>query len=121
MAFDWNEYIILAVQLNSGTPTEAQMRSATSRAYYGAFIQVRNKKGKSMEKDAAVHLIIINELKASDVPEELSIGNLLHDLRKKRNDADYDGIKYKPTPQDTNSHILKAQNIVKNLAFIQMH
>lgn len=115
MPFDWNQYIELAEQLNSDKPSEAQMRSATSRAYYGAFILCRNKKGKSLDKEGDIHARLIRELKASANAFELSIGNLLFDLRKKRNDADYDGLNYKPTWQETKQHIDKAKTIVKNL------
>jgi len=117
MSFDWNNYLLLVSDLNSGSPSIAQMRSATSRAYYGAFIQCRNKKGKSAKKEAAIHQEIIREFKTSDQPEEISIGNLLDDLRQRRNDADYNSF-FVPTQTATKLDIDKAQMIIDNLASI---
>lgn len=117
MSFDWNDYVSLAADLNLGSPTDAQMRSATSRAYYGAFIQCRNKMGKSMKKEGAIHQEIIKDFKASDQSGEVSIGNLLDDLRQRRNDADYNGF-FVPTQSATNLDIDKAKMIIANLKLI---
>jgi uncharacterized protein (UPF0332 family) len=117
MSFDWNQYISLAEELNTGTPSEAKLRSAISRAYYGCFIQCRNKKGFSTEKDAGIHQRMIDNLKLSDIPIECSIGNLLAGLRVKRNEADYSSF-LKITKQEVSLLINNAKRIL-NLLYSQ--
>lgn len=111
MAFSWEDYITLAEHLNAGNPSEAQMRSAISRAYYGAFCLCRKQKGLSTDRRADIHNRIISLYKSSGDRTEYSIGHFLDGLRKKRNDADYDGF-YSPTFPMTNMHIKNAKNIV---------
>lgn len=116
MSFSWNEYITLAEQLNKAEVLSfAKMRTATSRAYYGAFCLCRNKKGLSADKRPDIHNYIINMYKNSDDSTEYSISNYLDGLRRKRNHADYDGF-YNPTWQETNNHIENAKSIVSLLA-----
>ena len=118
MAFDWNEYILLATDSNSGSPSIAQMRSSTSRAYYGAFNLCRIHLGYTTKKGGDIHQTVITELKTSDIRNEVSIGNLLDDLRRKRNDADYNGF-HNPTSQTTQFHIKNAERIVTLLKTVQ--
>src|ERR1700722_495769 len=112
MAFDWKDYIAIAEQLVSyNNPTDAQMRSATSRAYYGAFHLCRLKKGiQTGEKTPDIHKVIINSYKNSDDQTERSIGVHLFNLRHNRNEADYDGF-YAPQKKETVKHIQKANSI----------
>ena len=114
MPFSWNDYILLADQLNTGSPNDAQMRTATSRAYYGAFCLCRNKKGLSADRRPNIHQVVIDEFKNSDDSIEYSIGNTLDGLRGKRVDADYK-ISYKPNPQTTKLDIKNAESIVSLL------
>lgn len=114
MAFDWNEYISLAEQLNAGKPSVAQMRSAISRAYYGAFNQCKTHLPHSSKKGGDIHFLVINHFKNAGSSEEYSIGNNLDVLRGKRNEADYDGF-YSPTWQETNRHIQNARSIINLL------
>lgn len=114
MSFSWHEYITLAEKLNNGNPSQAEMRTATSRAYYGAFCLSRNKKGLSTDRRGDIHRFVIDLYKRSGDSTEFSIGNYLDGLRRKRNEADYDGS-YKPTWQETQRHIKDAKNIVRLL------
>ena len=92
MNFNWKEYINLAEELVEFSD-EAKLRTAISRAYYGAFCLARNKKGlKSYkpQKGENIHWKVINEYKRSPDYNEKFVGNTLDKLRKNRNDADYD-------------------------------
>lgn len=110
MPFVWEEYVNLAETLNLGTPTQEQMRSAISRAYYGAFCECRNRKGFSMDRGGDIHNRVITLYKESEDRCEFSIGNFLDSLRKNRNLADYDGF-FSPTQPSTNIEINKAKSI----------
>ncbi|MFA6090003.1 MAG: DNA-binding protein [Candidatus Woesearchaeota archaeon] len=111
MAFNWPDYITLAKRLNTSSSTECEVRSATSRAYYGAFCFCRNKKGLNTDRSHDIHNKIITTYKESDNQCEYTIGNTLATLRKKRNDADYDGL-CKHTWQQTNIDIKNAESII---------
>jgi len=115
MAFDWNEYIILAEKLIEGTPSEAQLRSATSRAYYGAFIQCRRRTPHAHVKDAIAHALVLDHYRRDGATrKEYSISSNLDGLRKKRNDADYNSF-YEPKKPETENHIRLAKVTVKLL------
>lgn len=115
-AFNWKHYLSLAEQLVSTTnPSEAEMRSATSRAYYGAFCLCRKKKGiLSTVYIPDIHTHLINIYKNSEDESEFTIGNNLYTLRKERNDADYDPF-YTPTSRTTKVNIQLAENIIAML------
>lgn len=117
MSFDWSEYIILAEKLIENSSGEAEMRSATSRAYYGAFIQCRNFKRYNV-KTTDIHQKVIGEFKGSDSSIENIIGNFLDSLRIKRNDSDYDGFKT-PTLLETKQNISTARRIIDKLEEIK--
>ena len=119
MAFDWLQYINLAEELVSSDPsTEAKLRSATSRAYYGAFIRCRSKSPHSSIKAGEVHFKVINHFKRDGASRnELSISSSLDALRIRRNDADYDTF-YKATKPETSNHVNMAKSILRLLAEI---
>jgi uncharacterized protein (UPF0332 family) len=104
MPFDWKEFIKLAATLNAYSPSNAQMRTATSRAYYGAFILTRNYLGYSADRKPDVHRRVIEKLKSSDLKAEVSLGNILFDLREARSKADYH-CHYIPVARETEVHI----------------
>lgn len=115
MAFDWNEYIVLAEKLIQQEPSEAELRSAISRAYYGAFINCRNKTHFSGTRTPDVHQKVIEHFRREDATGiELTIANSLASLRKKRNDSDYDGY-YSTNKIEVSNHINTAKSIVKFL------
>ena len=90
MSFNWKEYINLAEEFVKFSNDEARLRTALSRAYYGAFCLARNKKGFKSYKKSNVHQKVIMSFKSSYDNDEQLIGKYLDDLRKGRNDADYD-------------------------------
>lgn len=114
MSFNWHKYILLAEELIQASTEEAKLRSATSRAYYGSFNPCKIHKGYSLYKRGDVHEKVITEFKTSDVPLEVTIGNQLDDLRRKRNDSDYDGH-YQPNTASIRFHISAAKRIIENL------
>jgi len=100
MNFDWRDYIKLAEKLrnesNKNALEEAYYRSIISRSYYGVFCILRIKAGLEFYRprpntgDPGVHEKVIGYYKNSKIPEEKLVGKFLDDLRKERNNADYD-------------------------------
>jgi uncharacterized protein (UPF0332 family) len=88
MSFDWKDYVHLAEDLLN-RPEESYLRSAISRAYYGVFCIARNRKGHKEFAGSNVHWTVINEYKNSSDRNERNIGRILDNLRRSRNDADY--------------------------------
>ncbi len=91
MSFEWKDCISLSEELTK-RPEESCLRSSISRAYYGVWCIARNKKGyknyKSEDKEN-IHWIVINAYKG-DIDKTLrKVGWSLAELRKTRNDADY--------------------------------
>jgi uncharacterized protein (UPF0332 family) len=107
MSFDWKDYIKLAEKLqnetNKNSIEEAYYRSMISRSYYGVFCISRIKAGLEFYRpiprtgDPGVHEKVISYYKSSKIREEKLIGKFLDDLRKERNDADYDRTKIELT------------------------
>ena len=91
MSFDWEDYIRLSEKLikKTGALEEASLRSSISRGYYGVFCIARNKKNYQHYKARNVHQEVINKYKNSGDKRERKIGKGLDELRKARNDADY--------------------------------
>ncbi|HYV94191.1 MAG TPA: hypothetical protein VE978_20615 [Chitinophagales bacterium] len=115
MAFDWNEYINLAEKLIEGNPSDAQLRSANSRAYYGAFLTCRNKSPYANKKAGDVHFLVMSHFRRDGATKkEYSISGNLDTLRIKRNDSDYDGH-FKPLKIETANFIKMARYTVKLL------
>ena len=105
MSFNWKKYLSLATTL-SKTDKEEYIRTAISRAYYSLFKTMvlkagyntknEQKKQKDFHKNIALEfknpteeLVIKLDLDADDIRV---IGNILNELRIKRNLADYDGL-----------------------------
>lgn len=89
MSFDWVDFVKLAKKLIENKD-EASFRSSISRAYYGVFCIARNRKGLKKYKKGDVHKIVIERFKNSDNYKDQYIGKVLDDLRRNRNNADYD-------------------------------
>src|SRR5262245_24124149 len=73
--------------------SEAEWRSAVSRAYYAAFHVARELLGVCgfrMPYSAQPHAYVSNRLRASAFPEVAEAGRELAELRSDRNWADYD-------------------------------
>lgn len=88
MSFDWKDYVSLAEELLN-REEESSLRSSISRAYYGAFCIARNRKSYKDYAGRDVHQRVINEYKNSNDENEQVIGQALDELRKSRNNADY--------------------------------
>lgn len=116
MNFDWKEYVKIAEDL-AKNQSESYLRSAISRAYYGIFCLSRNKKrfkNYKLEKGENIHWKVINEYKNSSSPNDKFVGKFLDDLRKERNDADYD--EDKNINKDLAERVIyKAKEILKML------
>ncbi|MBD2133418.1 DNA-binding protein [Sphaerospermopsis sp. FACHB-1094] len=115
MKFDWSSYLevaeILLNEVNTSwgqgdnvSLNEAKIRSSISRAYYSSFCLVRNylrdvegyselinMEKKQKEKKKNVHQYIIHDiLLISTNTNFVDLGKDLRNLRKLRNDADYE-------------------------------
>jgi uncharacterized protein (UPF0332 family) len=95
MSFDWSHYLDLAEELierAANSPNaEADLRSAVSRAYYGAFHQARlylkDAFGIAIERDAYSHAQV---RRAFQDRQYYKIAANLSRMRVDRNKADYD-------------------------------
>jgi len=99
MGFDWSEYFALAQYLESHAATlqfrEGALRSAISRAYYGAFCSARNhlrvKEKKTFVDDGWAHSEVPDAFRSESAGRErLRVASTLDRLKKKRAQADYD-------------------------------
>lgn len=113
MSFNWQDFLKIAEELMN-TSEEAKLRTATSRAYYAVFCPARNKKGYKGYKKGDIHQKVISLYKRSNIQDESFIGKTLDELRRERNDADYDENK-KITQQLVQRAVLRAKNILKKL------
>lgn len=90
MVFQPSEFLTVAKQLirDSKYKNQAGFRTSISRSYYAAFLVIRKKLqelGEPIGKGYEQHQVVINAL----MGKNSSLGNKLHSLRDKRNDADY--------------------------------
>ena len=86
------DFLLLAGEL-SPRETEACWRSAASRAYYAAFHVARDfldSLGFAIRQGDQSHAAVYRRLSNSRVADVDHAGNLLIDLRRLRNQADYD-------------------------------
>jgi len=88
MSFNWIEFIELSEKLIDNFKDQASFRTSISRAYYGAFCLARDKK-QINSTDKNVHKIVIETFQKSSNINEKKVGKILYDLRKSRNEADY--------------------------------
>lgn len=104
MSFNWSELLDLAKILTRKgskiSANEACLRSAVSRAYFGAFCKVRNfardREHLTLKETAEDHTIVKNYFCSFNDKNRREIGNTLHDLRLNRNKADYRDFIAKP-------------------------
>ena len=116
MSFDWKDYIRLAENLITHN-SEAYLRSGISRAYYGVFCITRNKAGFKNYKQPDVHREVINYYKDSKDQKKQKIGNILDQIRRFRNIADYD--EDKPINSKLAQKVLiKSKDILKILGIL---
>ena len=89
---DFRDYLGVAIRLRDGT-TEAEWRSATSRAYYAAFHVARQllfSLGFAVPTSDRGHAHLWLRLSNAGHPDVEVAGNRLNNLRGDRNSADYD-------------------------------
>jgi uncharacterized protein (UPF0332 family) len=89
---DFRDFLTVASDLATGT-TEAEWRSAVSRAYYAAFhvgCQLLRGLGFAVPRADRAHAYLWLRLSNSGDPDVRSAGLDLNDLRRQRNQADYD-------------------------------
>ena len=97
MSFDWSEYLNVARQLlgygTSPQTGEGSLRSAVSRAYYGAFCTARNhlrdKESLVIPRGRNVHIWVQDQFQNGRDSVRKDIGATLNRLREARNKADY--------------------------------
>lgn len=123
MAFDWKEFIKFSEDLHATKSDEASLRSAISRAYYGAFGAIRpycvQRFNISSRSNPEIHRIVIEKLKSSSNKLEFSTGNILSILRDDRNNADYDSA-FVITKPLVNKAIVNSKNAIKNLEQLKL-
>lgn len=99
MSFDWSEYLTLAHGLldphTDIATLEARCRAAISRAYYAAFGKAKNylrdvAKDREIPSSGRVHEYVIRQFLSNADSTHKKIGEILRDLRRRRNMADYD-------------------------------
>jgi len=103
----------------SQSPDEADLRSAVSRAYYGAFHQVRallSECGVQLPKTEQVHVKMEYCLRGCGEPIAAHAGQQLERLRAKRKAADYelDDTRY-ITVAAVQSEIVRALDILETV------
>ena len=119
MSFNWKDYVSLAEDLVDSAQ-ESTLRSCVSRAYYGVFCIARNGKSYKSYKGKPgenLHRKIINEYKFSSDVKEQETGRILDNLRKSRNEADYDADK-QINGRIAQRAVNRAKHILANLGMI---
>jgi uncharacterized protein (UPF0332 family) len=110
------DFLPLAIQLAGGT-TEAEWRTAVSRAYYASFHVARrllSDLGFTVPRADRAHQYLVFRLSNSGEAPVEQVGRDLDTLRRLRNRADYDETPALPQPQATASAQL-AEHIIQTL------
>ena len=90
MAFDWNQYIDVGRELCS-KKEQKYIRAGISRAYYGLYNKLRLHKGLTTRYRP--HKELIDKLLLAEIfEEEADLSFYLQQLKKFREESDYDGI-----------------------------
>jgi hypothetical protein len=122
MTFDWTDFLSFADALVSNPsqpgPEEAALRSAASRAYFGAFCLVRDwAHGRSLFTPSGGpedHSALVAALETSAHMDAVKIAGNLRRLRVNRNTADYDRLI--ANPQKMAAYCVGvARNVAKSL------
>jgi uncharacterized protein (UPF0332 family) len=113
---DETGFLDLADDLSTGS-REAEWRSAISRAYYAAFHKARRllqHNGFVVPRAERAHAYLWMRLSNSNHPDVIDAGQALFDLRKARNEADYD-VDAPIAPSDAIDHVRVATNLIRLL------
>lgn len=112
---DAKDYFLLAQKL-AQMRTEATIRSAISRGYYAAFHfgkDLIEKLGFRLSKDASAHDKLYELLYNSGLEPAKDAAAWLHELRKRRNLADYDfKQKNMQTYQDCQYDLVRVAGVI---------
>ena len=111
MSFDPNDFLRVADGLAQGSDDEASLRTAVGRAYYGVFLQARERLGIHGQR-RRVHGIVIGRLRSADP----AAGNQLDKLEALRGAADYDLVVQDPLHQNWQSNWRDASNYARHIA-----
>jgi uncharacterized protein (UPF0332 family) len=123
MSFNWSDYLILAQNLAGKTSLpcqEAKLRSAISRAYYGAYCSTRNyliSKGCTIPKSGEAHKLVRDILLSKQGQLFRQIECDLDRLWGHRKNADYEDI-FPGLLKTTTFDVFLAQRIIADLAKI---
>jgi uncharacterized protein (UPF0332 family) len=110
--FNWNEYYLLAQEL-AQRQEEAALRSAISRAYYATYCLARNalvQKGFAIPR-TNTHKWVWDQFRNDPDAKLQKVGLDGDRLRRARNNADYDDLFQRLTPQ-VQSTMLTANGIL---------
>ncbi len=113
--FNWLLYLDVADNLIS-SDSEACLRSAVSRAYYGVSSEIRSKlesSGIRFRRDN-IHRGVIQWLRNQPQASKMSIGLELDRLRLERNRADYNAMETFTQPRAEKA-LLEARQIVSGI------
>jgi len=122
MNFDWTHYIRLAESLEREAGKladwESCLRSAISRAYYGAFGRAKEVAvaydGLTLTRTPQDHRRIIRHFRGSPHRIRRRIGVALDRLRRARNQADYDD-QFSGLQHETSLSLQRARQIEHDL------
>jgi uncharacterized protein (UPF0332 family) len=113
---NWRDFLPLATRLAAGT-TEADWRTAVSRAYYAAFHVARRLLADlrfTVPRADRAHQYLVFRLSNSGEAAVEQAGRDLETLRRLRNRADYDETPVLPQPQ-ASAAVQIAEGIIQAL------
>jgi len=120
LTFDWPDYLVLARRLCDGD-TEADQRTAISRAYYAAFHVARRHVARThaevaLPRHGAVHDVVWATLERG-VRAERAAAHAGKRLRQKRTLSDYErvGLSF---PNDPRQAVAWAETMIRSLEAI---
>lgn len=113
---DPREFITLASLLASGNAKASSLRSASSRAYYGAHhvaAEILRGMGFTIRQSGSGHADVWNRLQNSGDEEIIMVGSQLSNLQVIRNKADYDVRRLEAERQsNVREHVAQAKQII---------
>ncbi len=122
MKFMWQHFIALAEALHRRAgdlgPKEACLRSAISRAYYGAYGLAREiavRQGATLSGLPQDHTVVIHHFRQATELSLRKVGVELSRLRRMRNQADYD-MHYPGVDRETSLALKRARKIQQILS-----
>lgn len=115
--FTWQDFLDLADQLQSGSdPSDAALRTSVSRAYYALFCIARDfaiQKGLLITETADDHYKVKEFF---SIGKRSGVGQILDDLRRWRNQCDYDVSprNFRKMATDSIQRATRAIEMIKN-------